>query len=42
MQKHRNVLQRALDALIEGRARKAQRFIEDYERDHAVQRQRKL
>lgn len=35
MNSQRNFFQRAVDAVIEGRTRQAQRFINQYERDHA-------
>jgi hypothetical protein len=34
MSKQNNFFQRALDALVEGRTRQAERYIAQYERDH--------
>ncbi|WP_268905698.1 hypothetical protein [Devosia sediminis] len=33
-----NLFQRAFDAIIEGRTRQAQRYVAQYERDHAAAR----
>ncbi len=34
MSKNRNFFQRALDAVVEGRAREAARYVAQFERDH--------
>ena len=34
MSKESNFFQRALNALVEGRARQAERYVAQYERDH--------
>lgn len=35
MSKQNNFFQRALNALVEGRTRQAERYVAQYERDHA-------
>ena len=35
MSKQNNLFQRAFNAIVEGRTRQAQRYIAQYERDHA-------
>jgi hypothetical protein len=36
MSKQNNFFQRALNALVEGRTRQAQRYVAQYERDHTA------
>ncbi|WP_267911603.1 hypothetical protein [Devosia rhizoryzae] len=36
MNKGKNFFRRTLDAIVEGRAREAQRFVDRYERDHGL------
>jgi len=36
MSNQSNFFQRAINALVEGRTRQAQRFVAQYERDHAA------
>ncbi len=38
MNKNRNFFQRALDAVVEGRARQAERYVARFERDHDITR----
>lgn len=38
MSKNRNFFQRAVDALVEGRARQAERYVAQFERDHDLRR----
>ncbi|WP_297583559.1 hypothetical protein [Devosia sp.] len=34
MDKNRNIFQRAVDAIVDGRTRQAERYIAQFERDH--------
>ena len=36
MNKDRNFLQRAVDAIVEGRSRQAERYVARYSREHAA------
>ncbi len=38
MDKNRNFFQRAMDALVEGRTRQAERYVAQFERDHGAAR----